>query len=84
MNIFFNIIDIEKVNEIFRKNNYFFKLVYFWKNFEKKNGGYFIEFVYLLDLVIIDMKLRYIMLYLILDIEYSLKCLVLKLIIENN
>lgn len=84
MNIFFNIIDIEKVNEIFRKNNYFFKLVYFWKNFEKKNGGYFIEFVYLLDLVIIDMKLRYIMLYLILDIEYSLKYLVLKLIIENN
>lgn len=44
MNIFFNIIDTEKANEILRKNNYFFKLAYFRKNFEKKNGGYFIEF----------------------------------------
>lgn len=26
MNIFFNIIDTEKANEILRKNNYFFKL----------------------------------------------------------
>ncbi|HDA5356193.1 TPA: Abi family protein, partial [Staphylococcus aureus] len=44
MNIFFNIIDTEKANEILRKNNHFFKLAYFRKNFEKKNGGYFIEF----------------------------------------
>ncbi|HCZ6534779.1 TPA: Abi family protein, partial [Staphylococcus aureus] len=28
MNIFFNIIDTEKANEILRKNNYFFKLAY--------------------------------------------------------
>lgn len=84
MNIFFNIIDTEKANEILRKNNYFFKLAYFRKNFEKKNGGYFIEFAYLSDLATIDMKLRYTMLHLTLDIEHSLKCLVLKLITENN
>ncbi|HDC3068322.1 TPA: Abi family protein, partial [Staphylococcus aureus] len=33
MNIFFNIIDTEKANEILRKNNHFFKLAYFRKNF---------------------------------------------------
>lgn len=71
MNIFFNIIDTEKANEILRKNNYFFKLAYFRKNFEKKNGGYFIEFAYLSDLATIDMKLRYTMLHLTLDIEHS-------------
>ncbi len=83
MNIFFNIIDTEKANEILRKNNYFFKLAYFAKS-QKKNGGYFIEFAYLSDLATIDMKLRYTMLHLTLDIEHSLKYLVLKLITENN
>ncbi|AND35015.1 Uncharacterised protein [Staphylococcus aureus] len=41
MNIFFNIIDTEKANEILRKNNYFFKLAYFRKNFEKKEWRLF-------------------------------------------
>lgn len=36
MNIFFNIIDTEKANEILRKNNHFFKLAYFRKISKKE------------------------------------------------
>ncbi len=57
MHIFFNIIDTENANELLRKNNYFFKLAYFRKNFEKKKGGYIIDFSSLSDLSTIDMNL---------------------------
>lgn len=80
----FNIIDQEKSKVILQENTYFFKLAYYRKNFYKYDDGYRIEFAHLSDLANTDMRFRYTLLPMTLDIEHALKCLLVKLITEDT
>lgn len=84
MGIHFSIINDEKAKEILSCNTYLFKLAYYRKNFYKYEDGYRIEFAYLSDLANTDMRFRYTLLHMTLDIEHALKCLVMKLISEDK
>lgn len=84
MGIFFNIVSEEEAKSILSKNTYFFKLAYYRKNFHKYDDGYRIEFAVLSDLANIDMRFRYTLLHMTLDIEHSIKCLLMKLISEDK
>ncbi|MEJ7487757.1 Abi family protein [Staphylococcus pasteuri] len=84
MGINFNIINEDKAKDILRDNTYLFKISYYRKNFYKYEDGYRIEFAYLSDLSNIDMRFRYTLLHMTLDIEHAIKCLVLKLVTEDE
>jgi len=59
----FDLISEKSTIEYLRKNNYYFKLTAYRKNFEKKNGSYAnLDFAYLVDLATIDAHLRYLIL----------------------
>ena len=63
--ILFNIMDEESAKQYLKYNNNYYKLTSFRKNYDKhpggKNEGKYInlEFAYLVDVSIIDMRLRY-------------------------
>lgn len=66
--------------EFLRKNNYYFKLTSYRKNFFKdKNDGKYImlDFKHMVDLASIDMQLRYLILRMCLDLEHILKTVIL-------
>ncbi|WP_312608987.1 Abi family protein [Mammaliicoccus sciuri] len=69
----FNIINEEEAKHILSKKTYYFKLGYFRTNFPKQNNKYNIEFAYLSDLASIDMRLRYLLVTMCLDIEHIIK-----------
>lgn len=80
----------ENAKNYLRYNNNYFKLSSFRKNYDKYQGGinkgkYInLNFEYLVDLSIIDMKLRYTIIQLSLDIEHYTKLELLRLIEDNN
>ena len=74
LGILFNEITEEEAKEILKNNTYFFKLISFRKNIKKdSSGNYNFEFSALSDFATLDMRLRYTLLPMCLDIEHSLK-----------
>ncbi|WP_145353376.1 Abi family protein [Staphylococcus cohnii] len=73
LGIRFNIQDHEDAKHILSEKTYYFKLGYFRTNFPKKDGKYNIEFAYLSELASIDMRLRYLLITMCLDIEHIVK-----------
>ena len=79
----FNIIDEESAKDFLTNNNYYMKLAAYRTNYEKRTEGkdkekYInLEFAYLQELSTIDMRLRYIIIDMCLDIEHYIKVLLL-------
>ena len=77
--ILFNIMDEESAKQYLKYNNNYYKLTSFRKNYDKHPGGenegkYInLEFAYLVDVSIIDMRLRYRVVEMALDIEHHTK-----------
>ncbi|PKE16725.1 Abi family protein [Macrococcoides caseolyticum] len=85
LGIRFQIIDENTAENILSNKTYYFKLGYFRTNFPKDDyGKYNIEFAYLSDLASIDMKLRYILLTMCLDIEHIIKSIILNNASQNE
>ena len=88
--VMFNLYAVEDAKNYLRYNNNYFKLTSYRKNYDKYQGGdkdgkyVNLDFAYLKDLSIIDMKLRYLLLQLALDIEHYAKLKILRLIEEND
>lgn len=88
--ILFNIMDEESAKQYLKYNNNYYKLTSFRKNYDKhpggKNKGQYIklEFAYLVDMSIIDMRLRYRIVEMALDIEHHTKLQLLRKIDEYD
>lgn len=86
----FNLCSEELAIQYLEKNNNYFKLRAYRKNFEKYVGGFKdgqyinLDFAMLKDLAIIDMKMRYTLLLMALDIEHFEKVRLLKFITESG
>ena len=87
--ITFNLPTESEAKEYLTKNNNFFKLVSYRKNYQKYdfglNVGKYInlDFKMLSELAILDMRLRKMLLSIVLDLEHYLKIKILN-VIENN
>ena len=67
------------------KNNYYYKLASFRKNFKKKDGKYVdLDFTYLQDLASLDMKIRNILLNMAVNVEHFIKVELSRQINNNN
>lgn len=85
LGILFNEIKEDEAKEILKNNTYFFKLSSFRKNLRKNDSGnYNFEFSALSDLATLDMRLRYTLLPMRLDIEHSLKTDILEKISNDD
>lgn len=80
----FNIVDEIAAKDFLTHNNYYMKLASYRTNYDKqtvgKNAGKYInlEFAYLQELSTIDMRLRYLIIEMCLDIEHYTKMTLLK------
>lgn len=88
--ILFNIMDEEVAKDYLVEHNNYFKLTAYRKNYNKhpdgENKGKYIklEFAYLVDIAVIDMRLRYLMVHMALDIEHHTKLELLRKMDENS
>lgn len=86
----FEYISKEEAAEYLQKNNNYFKLRAYRKNFPKHPGGekegqYInLDFAELKDLAIIDMRMRYVFIHMALDIEHFAKVKLLRAIEESD
>lgn len=73
------------VSNFLNNKTYFFKLFSYRKNFEKEHEKYInLNFQKLVDISTIDMRLRYLLLEMCLDIEHTIKTIFVNEIIFNN
>lgn len=83
--IVFEKISKKDAEEYLIDKNYYYKLTSYRKNYEKVDGQYQnLDFAHLVDLSSIDMRLRYHILKMALDIEHSIKTKLLKSITDNR
>ena len=86
----FEITSEADAREYLRKNNNYFKLRAYRKNFPKHPGGQFagqyinLDFAMLKDLAIIDMRLRYTLLQMVLDVEHFAKIKLLRAVEDSD
>lgn len=86
----FNEMSVADAKEYLSENNNFFKISAYRKNYPKhlsgENEGKYIDldFAYLKDLAILDMRLRYLFLHLCLDVEHYTKISLLRTVDEND
>lgn len=83
--ITFNSKSKEEVISILKEKNYYYRLISYRKNFNKKNEKYVgLDFDCLIDLASIDTYLREFLLSLCLDVEHTAKTLLMTHITENG
>lgn len=86
--VLFQIINEDEAKEYLAQNNNYFKLTAYRKNYSKhpagENKGKYInlEFAYLVDIAVIDMRLRYRLVHMALDIEHHTKLKLLRKVDE--
>lgn len=85
-NIGFNIIDEKQAAEILKERTYYYKVTCYRKNFRKNQNGQYenVEFALLNDMAVLDMRLRYLLLQLTLDLEHVLKTNLINSITNSN
>ncbi|EQB34779.1 hypothetical protein M948_20550 [Virgibacillus sp. CM-4] len=76
----------KQAQEILMNSNFFYKIRSFRKNFEKNENGKYLnlDFFMLNDLATLDMRLRYILIHMCLDLEHTLKTKLVKDITLDN
>ena len=79
----FNEWDTEQAIEFLQEKNYYYKVSSYRKLFPKIDGKYNIEFSTLADIAVIDMRLRYLLLGICLDIEHSIKTAIMDIVTKN-
>lgn len=86
----FNIMNEDDAKGYLSNNNNYFKLTSYRKNYMKHPDGAYVgqyinlEFAYLVDLAIIDMRIRYHILHMALDIEHYIRMDLIKKVSEYN
>ena len=84
--ILFSIVSEQQAKEFLKNNNYYMKLAAYRTNYVKNSKGKYtnLEFAYLQELSTLDMRLRYIIIDMCLDIEHYIKLTLLNKIEYNN
>ncbi|HEL1594626.1 Abi family protein [Streptococcus suis] len=81
----FELISKGKAITFLEKNNYYYKVAAFRKNFKKKNGRYQnLDFQHLVDLATIDMYVRDTLLDIAINVEHFIKVELSRLITNNT
>lgn len=75
----------KEIENFLSKNNYFYKLISYRKNFIKNNNDKYtnLSFELLCDLSSLDMQLRYLLMKMSLDLEHRIKTVILAEITNN-